>query len=288
MGLIEARTYVAIACAIVWSAAGRVAHAGVEAAGVASPPPAIVTVKDGRLSVRVENRSEDWVLDEVSRQARVAISRVSGSGRTRVSLQFQDLPLNEGLRLILRDQDAFFFYGAAGKSPASLKAVWIYPKGGGAGLEPVPPDVWASTKELERDLSDLDPAVRGRAIEALVERRQGAAREMVLAALEDPDEDVRSRALYQALNSDVDLSTDVLSDLALGDSSADVRFLALDALSDRPEARAVAEKAADDASPHVRQRAEEILHRPDANRHPVPPAGRPQRRSSGAQSSPRQ
>ena len=59
------------------------------------------------------------------------------------------------------------------KLPASIKGIWVYPKGEGLELEPVPPSLWASTKELEAQLEDPDPGVRNDTFETLIER-QGA------------------------------------------------------------------------------------------------------------------
>jgi HEAT repeat protein len=218
-------------------------------------------------------------LEEISREGKVAISGDTGPGRRLVSIQFQDLPLDEGLRQILRDHDAFFFYGVEGKAPASLRAVWVYPKGQGRGLEPVPPEAWASTRELEAELADPNPKARARAIEALVERKGDGARDAVLEALKDHDEEVRAQALYQTVSGDVELPTDALTDLALGDPSPAVRFLALEALTDRPEARTIAETALNDPSPQIRHKAQEILRELDAATRPRKPSQPAQDRS---------
>jgi hypothetical protein len=240
--------------------------------GKRTEPASTVTVREGRLSVRVENRSLGWLLEEISREGKVAIIEGGGLGHARVSVQFQDLRLDEGLRQILKDQDAFFFYGAEGKAPASLRVVWVYPKGQGGGLQPVPPEAWASTRELEGDLADPDPRVRARAIETLVERKGDRARNAVLDALKDQDDQVRTRAVYQALTEDVELPTDTLIALALGDPSPEVRFLALEGVADRPEARTIAETALTDPSPQIRNKAQEILRGLDAATRPRPPS----------------
>src|SRR3989442_14970629 len=111
-------------------------------------PQSIVTFADGRLTVQVQNRQLEWVLEEISRQARVAIVRGAGVGAERVSLDLQGLPIDEALQLILVDHDAFFFHGVEKKAPALLRVVWVYPKGRGRGLAPVPSEEWASTREL--------------------------------------------------------------------------------------------------------------------------------------------
>lgn len=223
-----------------------------------SEPAPRVAVKDGRLSAHAENLPLDRLLDEISRRGNVAIIKAGGRGRP-VSVQLQDVPLDEGLRQILRNQDTFFFYGVGASGPATLKVVWVYPKGKGRELQPVPPEAWASTAELDGRVADPDPAVRARAIEALVERRGNQASDAVSEALRDHDDQVRVRALYQAIHAGVQLPRDELAAFAAGDPSPDVRFLALEALAADPEARMFAEAALNDSSPHVRGKARELL-----------------------------
>ncbi len=86
-----------------------------------------------------------------------------------VSASFQKLPVDEACGRFCETMMCFFFYGVDEKQASALKAVWIYPKGRGRGLAPVPPEKWGSTGELSALLSDKDPQVRGRAIQTLVE-----------------------------------------------------------------------------------------------------------------------
>src|SRR6185369_2934366 len=131
--------------------------------------PRLVSFKNGRLSVGALNRTVAGILEEISREAPVAIVMATGVGEERASISFQDVMLEEGLRQILKDYDAFFFYGADKEGPAALKVVWVYPRGKAQGYAPVPPELWASTKELEPMLADPDPQVRSRAIESLID-----------------------------------------------------------------------------------------------------------------------
>jgi hypothetical protein len=157
-----------------------------------------VDFKDGRLSVSVTNQPLAQVLSVISQKANVAITGGGNLGRQqRVTIQFQGLSLEDGLRRLLANYDAFFFYGgdASASGPTALKGVWVYPKGGGNGLQPVPADQWASTSEYRDKLSASDPMVRADAIKTVVDREGDRARPVVLKALNDSDPQVRSSAL---------------------------------------------------------------------------------------------
>jgi HEAT repeat protein len=236
------------------------ATGGSDSARVADARPPEVVLKDGRLSLDVEGRPLEWVLGRISRAAGVPAVLDEKVQQAAVSLRFQDLPLEEGLRRLLAEHDAFFFYGAQDGAPASLRVVWVYPKGHGRSLEPVPPERWASTRDIEKMLDAPDAEDRSRAIESLVERNGEKARGAVLRALKDESARVRTQALYSAFSAGLDVPADVLAQ-ALDDPSVDVRFLALEAVGDRPEAATLAQKAAGDQSPHVRERAQQILEK---------------------------
>ncbi len=226
-----------------------------------------ITVEDGRLGVEVVDRPLEQVLEAISDEAEVAIIVDEAVEGPLVSDAFSDLPLDQGIRRLLQEQDAFFYYAADG----GLRAVWVYPADEGQGLQPVPPDVWASTEELELDLRDRDPKRRAQAVETLVERRGDRALDSVLEALGDRNDRVRAQALYGALNADVALPVSVLSDLALDDPSESVRFLALEALAEDPMIEVIAVQALDDPSQNLRNKAEEILERLDrAGEAPAP------------------
>jgi hypothetical protein len=233
----------------------------VNAPGQDSEQKSIIAVRDGRLSVEIQNQPLSGVLDKISRAARVAISVADGLGSQRVSGQFEDVPLAEGLRLLLQEHDAFFFFGGNQNGPSSLRAAWVYPKGRGRSLMPVPPQDWASTKELEARLADPDPEWRALSAEALLKRKRDQARgELLLQALKDEDDRVRTRSLDAALRSGVKPPADVLVNLALGDPAPHVRFLALEALASDPGLGPIVEQAAlNDPNPHVRKKAKEIL-----------------------------
>lgn len=240
---------------------------GIGTPAAAKPPEIrpVISFKDGRLTVHVQNQPLDAVLEGISRRAPVAIVRVDGVGSERVSLKIQDVPLEEALRQILVAHDTFLFYGVEKEAPASLRAVWVYPGRKGRGLAPLPPEAWASAKEMLIEArTNPDAIARGRAVETLVARKGEQARELVLEALADRDEDVRAYALHAALGRGVPLPSESLASLALTDPSHNVRFLALEALSSDPNVRVVAQQALGDIHPDVRAKAQEILDRLDA------------------------
>jgi len=236
-----------------------------------SAPPPIVTFRDGRLSVRAQDRPLESILEEVSRKAGVAILSGAGVDDQNIMVAFEEVPLDEGLQRILEGHDAFFFYGVAEHGPASLRAVWVYPRGRGRALAPVPPEDWTSTKEAKARLSHPDPRVRAKAVETLVRQMREKALAAVLGALGDAEPRVRVRALFAAFSWGVDLPPDSLADLALRDGAPDVRFLALQALAAHPDGGAIAERALSDPSPHVRAKAREILQERAAAGGPAEP-----------------
>lgn len=287
MGLSVAPAVLVTVAAFAWVTVapgqGRAPSSGTPPAGPTETSPAkkapadqaLVSVRDGRLTLRVQNRPLHWVLQEISRRARVAIVGRGTVGGHMITAEFKDLLLEEGLRLLLKDRtDYFLFYGAdpKGDKPTALQAVWVYPRGRGRGLEPAPLEESANVKELKERLRDQDPTVRTRAIGALVEREGARAQQETLEALKDPDPGVRREALWWAVEEGVTVPDERLRELAMTDPERDVRVQALRALSGKPGVREIAERALQDPDPYVRSVAQETLRRLDmATRTPRAP-----------------
>ena len=246
----------------------------------AAPKP-VITCKDKRLTARAKDSQLESLLEEIALACGVPVILGGEVGDERVSVEINDFPVDEALRQILSRYDAFYLYEAAdepraGAEPASaapkLRSVWVYARGQGSGLEPVPPEDWASTREFEKKLDDPDPEVRFRALGILIERLGNGARDAVLQALNDPDERVRAEVLQAAVEEGVELPADLLTNLFFNDPSAQVRFLALEGLRDDPKAREFAERALKDSDQHVQNLAREILAALDEATRPWPPA----------------
>lgn len=224
-----------------------------------APTIAEVSVVQGRLNVEAENARLGWILDQITRQATVAITMGDGVAEQPITVQFSELPLEQGLREILREHDAFFYYPGG----ATVLAVWVHPRNEGRGLYPVPAEDWASTAELDERLADPEPEQRAWAIETLVERTGQRAQDAVLTALGDANENVRTSALHSAVEEGIELPGDRLSELALDDPSVNIRFLALQALAGDPNRDLTATWALDDPNPMIRDYARRILDRLD-------------------------
>ena len=223
-------------------------------------PDTSVRVHNGLLTIAVRSRPLGSVLEDISRAGRVAIMLEDTHVESAlISLRAQEVPLDQGLLRILKGYDSFFLYAPDEKGAAVLKAVWVYPKGRGQGLAPLPPELWASTKDIEKRLDDTNADTRAKAIETLVSRKGTEALDAVVTALKDDHGHVRTQALYGAMAAGLPVPVETLSTLALTDPSADVRFLALEALASDPGAKALAEQALNDPSPHVQYKAKEIL-----------------------------
>ncbi|MGH9785248.1 MAG: HEAT repeat domain-containing protein [Terriglobia bacterium] len=243
------------------AAAGQPASArpAPDAPAQAAPQGPPITVTDGRVTVQAQNVSVRWLVNEIARQARIAVQMDPQVSDQKVNVDFQGYPVEAAVHYLLKEYDTFYYFGVYEEPPARLQMVWVYPKGQGSTLEPVPPEQRASTKELKEKFSSEDPAQRAKAIEQLIERLVDEAHDDVVKALRDPDDRVRTTALYKAQEVGVDLPTSVLADLALSDRSSNVRFLALEGISGNRDLQWIVERALSDPNQFIQARAREIL-----------------------------
>jgi hypothetical protein len=229
-----------------------------------APPlkaPHRILLEQGLLSIDVEHQRLGTVLLEISRKSGVPIFTAPGIEDQPVTLRLRGAPLDAGLRQLLKDSDVFFY-----SSNGALRTVWVYEKGGGSELIPVPPASWASTAELERKLTSPYAADRILAIEAIVARNGPGALETVTRLLGDVNAEVRLRALDVGLSAGVDLPRETLTALTSDDSPA-VRGLALEAIVNgtEPNSPRAAETAQlvrrmlGDPDAEVRARAQELI-----------------------------
>jgi hypothetical protein len=224
----------------------------------------VVSIQDGRLSVKAEAVPLETLLSAISNKSGVPITYDALSARL-ITAAFDNVPLDEGLKRILTEQDVFLSY-AAGAAQHALTGVWIYPKGQGRAIEPAPPEAWAATAEFEQDLSTSpDWGTRVRAIEQVIERKGSDSIDDVLYALNDPNPNVRFSALSGALSIGLRLPQGTLGSLVQYDPSPYMRALALqtiaeDRRSDKLTVRSMAQAALNDPDPGVQEQARDVLN----------------------------
>jgi hypothetical protein len=230
-------------------------------------PQLVVTLEARQLAIRAERVPLEAVLTELSTRTGVPIAVAAALDSDQISAQVKPAPVDQAIRELLKNYDAFFLYSGAGK--LGLASVWVYPRGAAANLRPVPPDTWASTNELEAALSDGDPSIREQAYEALMSRADRRSRNLVVLAIRgasETDPDLRQRILSSALSRDVPIPHDVLADLVRADATEEIRVIALDGLAGDPASRDVVAAAVSDPSEVVRDRARDVLAELDSMR----------------------
>lgn len=220
-----------------------------------------VVVENGMLSLDVRQQPMTTVLAAIARDSGVSINSSASIDARSVSMRIQRLPLRDGLERLLQNCDLFFY-----SSSGALRSVWIYDRGDGAQLVPVPPERWASTAEVQRKLNDGSPAERVSAVETLIARNGPGADDILNRALLDDSPEVRLRALDVALSVGVHVSRETLT-ASTYDSSGPVRALALETLvsstavggAREGETQELMRRMLGDPDAAVRTRASELL-----------------------------
>lgn len=236
--------------------------------GAASPPVSpgpraarSIVVENGMLSVSLNAQPLGPVLSEIAGKAHVNIVIVPTAETRPVTIELPAQPLEQGLRALLREWDVFF-YDSAG----ALRSLWVYERDAGTNIVPVPPENWASTAEVMRQLNGGAPAERVSAIEAIVARNGPEAQEIVSRALFDASAEVRERALDAGLSAGVPIARETLTSLTY-DGASPVRMLALEAIAAGTPINGPAEaetedlirRLQNDADAEVRTKATELL-----------------------------
>lgn len=245
----------------------RPSHDVLQSAPVPAQLPKEIRATGNRLSLDVIDKSLKTIIDEVHQQSGITIVVSDEIPNSRVSLQLDDSPIEQGLQRLLDKYDSFFFFSPIDGGTARLTTVWVYPKERGQVLAPIPSPIEVHNNELRQQAADPDTVKRALATAALIERNGPEAGELLTTALTDPDEQMRIQALNAALRVAVDLSPDLLKELARYDPSPTVRAMALVGLTDSDRNYAttnsdiwdVLEVARQDSAPEVSELATHLL-----------------------------
>jgi type II secretory pathway component GspD/PulD (secretin) len=195
---------------------------------------------DGRVTLQRGNWPLTATLSDLAAQTRIAIVVAESLAQETVAISFEQLTVEDALGRLLRPYDAFYLYPAEEKTAARrIVAVWVYARGEGRQMEPIPPAAAQASGELELRLAHPDVAVRFDAYEALIERAGADALPMIRRALADASEEVRLASLNAATTEGIEIPLTDLTAIVLTDPSRHVRLAALQALESRPDAAAV-------------------------------------------------
>ncbi len=170
----------------------------------------LIQFADDHLTVTAQDVSLRALLQEIARQSGFTLVRY-GSLDERMTLQFHQLPLDEGLRRILRHRSFALEYAeqTPEQQPSALrrpKTLWIFPQGdekysvqntivGDTKTDSTGEDIAIDISRLQAALSSGGAAVREEAVEALGESGRPEAVAPLRLALADKDEDVRDAAI---------------------------------------------------------------------------------------------
>jgi hypothetical protein len=242
-------------------------HDVLQSVPVSGTLPREVRASGNRLSLDVIDKPLKKIIDEVHQQSGIAIVLSDEIPNARVSMQFDDFPIDQGLQRLLDKYDSFFLFSSIDGGTARLTTVWVYPKERGQGLAPIPSPLEVDTDDLQQQAVDPDMLKRALATAALIERSGNEGVEILNTALTDPEEQMRIQALNAALRVSVDLSPGLLQELAQHDPSPTVRAIALVGLTDgdRNDATTdsdlweVVEIARQDSAPEVSELATQLL-----------------------------
>ncbi|MCE7910824.1 MAG: hypothetical protein DCC43_02030 [Candidatus Brocadia sp.] len=239
-----------------------------------------IKYSNGQLSAKLKNSPLEAVLKEIMSQSGARIWLNDSIDGT-ITIEFQSLPIREGVRRILRDKNYAFVFshnnGKEGKlsivSASKSKEIFtkgkeepsrkLTPKSGlpvakksNAKKEPI------AFETLAKDAAESeDPGKREDAIIALGESKDIRAVEILSKALaSDPIEDVRLSAIDALLDIGDKNVADVLS-VALNDRDPWVRESAVEALGEVGNEAAIEfiKHALNDEDGSVRELAQEIL-----------------------------
>jgi hypothetical protein len=245
--------------------------------GVSANASFVLSFKDNYLSAKAEKIPLGSVLEELGRKANLKISMESSIVKDIITVEFKNLPLEEGIKRILQNRNYMLTYADSHSSNGGVLAqvIGIKVVQDGSGLAMTQADsgtrtaVFAGGKKKARPLEDVikevseAPDAFSRII-ALKELSDWGgdpkALPVIVAALRDDDPNVRKVALDLIEDSD-NPPVEPIANVALNDPSPQLRISALELLADTNEeaAGSYLKRASNDSDPKVKKLAQELL-----------------------------
>lgn len=192
-----------------------------------------ICLHNDKLAVKIKDRPLREVLKEIERHGEITVS-IHGNIDEQVSMEFQEIPLDEGLRRILARANYLFLYGHSSPGETTtgirLREVWVYPREVRAAREY--DATWRGKADGElplrrEDLHDPDPQVRHQAVLALArEDGKKAIRKLIEILTRDESPEVRELTIGVAAEIEPTL-VDPFIQIVLHDPEPSVRMEAL-------------------------------------------------------------
>lgn len=242
-------------------------------------PPFFLAVKDNTLSAKIENTPLGEVLKELARLAQLEVYVGGSVAEEKISAQFDNLPIEDGIKRLLGDKNYSLTYartagstrvaeirvvsdGSAPVTKINEEAASAPPAG---ETQPQSPDEKPLEKLTQEALQAPDPAARTAALKALGERgEEEKIVSSVNSALRDQDAGVRDTALG-LVRSGMPVPLEALHEMARQDPSRQIRAQVWDELLDRSETNSAAietlNRALQDQDPGIKAWAATRLQR---------------------------
>jgi len=235
-----------------------------------------ITFNAGQLSVNLKDAPLEKVLEEIMSQSGAKIW-LTDSIDTKVTIEYNNVPIGEGIRRILRDKNYAFMYDPKEPKEGEIsivkknKAKEIFSHPVKKSLEN---EKKRNKKKKDKDPSDSfemlmktaieheNPEDRIDALISLGEIKDKKALTTIIKALEnDPNMDVRLSAIDALFDFEDEEIIEPLSKAALNDKDSWVRENAIKELGDigNDKAKGVLKKALNDEDASVREIANDIL-----------------------------
>lgn len=217
--------------------------------GLPADAPFALHAKNNRLTLSVEDADLVKVLSEIVDQTGIRVVIYGQLDKT-ISTRFSDLPLDEGLRRVVRDFNHVFIYdvGKGKKENPVIREVIIYAEGG-----EIQKDRETPTERISRSV--ITPQ------EGASPELEKASLESLVGALKNSNPDVREEAVDLLAELNDRRATPYLAEVLLKDVNEDVRASAADALGEIGSKEAIGSltRALNDPEAYVRESVVDAL-----------------------------
>ena len=259
----------------------------------ATDSPFHVAFQSDRLTIKADEVLLVKVLQEITRKVEIKVYGKAEVSEDRITVEFSDLTIQEGLAKILADYNVAYVYSPEKKGeynplPHKLTDVWVFSQRKEGNSSQKGPEERFNFADLSgKEMDGADSFSRQKVIESINESQDLSMIPVLLSFLHDPDYPVRISAIdaltnlgplvsvdqivetlrgqndpqtrMAILTSGLELPRNVIVDHLLHDPSPQVRIGALQTLEGDTQIEELAREVLNDSEPSVQAAAKEIL-----------------------------